>query len=239
MIEKFAPRILLRIRSYRYSQHEPEINYIDRYCSVDGISVDIGAHQGVYTYVMSRKSKKCIAFEAHPYYTEKLKKAAPKNVVVHNLAISDFNGTAKLKIPNGKVGLATIDPNNKLQVKKENLVEIAEIEVKTATLDSLIDEKVDFIKIDVEGHEISVLNGAINILMKYHPVVMVEVEERHVSGRIEAVNNFFNNISYKGYFLNEGLLKDISYFDINKYQTISSSGEPVSPYINNFIFIKN
>ena len=236
ILEKFAPGILLRIRSYKYSNHEPEIQYIDRFCSLDGLSIDIGAHQGAYTYVMSKKSKNCIAFEAHPDFAEKLKRAVPKNVAVYNIAISDSKGIVSLKIPNGKVGLATINANNNSTVVKENLVEI---DVSASSLDDLIDEKVYFIKIDVEGHELSVLNGAVNILKTYSPVVMVEVEERHISGSIGAVNSFFNGMLYKGYFLVDGILKDINEFNINKYQCLSNLGQPVAPYINNFIFIKS
>jgi len=47
--------------------------------------------------------------------------------------------------------------------------------VNTVTIDSLQLPRVDFIKIDVEGHELEVLRGSRETLEKYHPILMVEI----------------------------------------------------------------
>jgi len=49
--------------------------------------------------------------------------------------------------------------------------------VKLVTIDSLQLEKLDFIKLDVEGYEINVIKGAINTIKKCNPVITMEIWE--------------------------------------------------------------
>jgi hypothetical protein len=50
--------------------------------------------------------------------------------------------------------------------------------VPIARLDAVIDQDVAFVKIDVEGHELNVLNGAIELLERCQPVFLVEAAGR-------------------------------------------------------------
>jgi len=51
--------------------------------------------------------------------------------------------------------------------------------VHAFTLDSIVNNKVDWLKIDVEGHELPVLQGAKEILSKHRPVLQVEIKEEN------------------------------------------------------------
>jgi len=44
-------------------------------------------------------------------------------------------------------------------------------------LDDIVNEPIDLIKIDVEGHEIPVINGARRLIAEYHPDLLVEIKE--------------------------------------------------------------
>ena len=52
------------------------------------------------------------------------------------------------------------------------------IEVPMATLDSSYEGEVGFIKIDVEGHEQAVLDGAVQTIRRCRPRLLVEIDER-------------------------------------------------------------
>ena len=101
------------------------------------------------------------------------------NVVVHEAAVSDEDGTADLRIPyhdavqNART--STIARDNTLDgATRTEIVPCA-----CVRLDSVITEPVGLIKIDVEGHEIAVLRGAETLIRRDRPVLIVESEKRH------------------------------------------------------------
>ena len=88
---------------------------------------------------------------------------------------------------------------------KKNLLtgnEFITLKVKTAKLDDILSNKeIGFIKIDVEGHEKNVINGAVEIIRRNKPSLLVEIEERHSKTSVEETLNFINKLGYKSYFL--------------------------------------
>ena len=58
-------------------------------------------------------------------------------------------------------------------------------------------------KIDVEGHELNVLNGAVELLERCQPVFLVEAEDRHRAEATRLVFEFFRSKSYRGFFLKD------------------------------------
>ncbi len=141
--------------------------------------LDIGANFGVFTKLFSQlvgPSGTVIAFEPVPQTFRTLAAGIERfhlpNVQVVNKAVSDQVGTVLIEVPQYK------------ENKGENLYEAHIVRepnsqnafpVNTATIDSLQLSRVDFIKIDVEGHELEVLRGGRETLEKYHPKLMVEV----------------------------------------------------------------
>jgi len=103
------------------------------------------------------------AFEPSAQMADLLRKTSAGNVTVHEMALSDHRGEAQLLIPRSgnrlSHGLASLERH------AEKLGDsVLRQSVPTAPLDAVIGEDVAFIKIDVEGHELSVLNGAVNRL---------------------------------------------------------------------------
>ena len=144
---------------------EEEMQIVQELCSADKISLDVGVFRGVYSYLLSKHSLKVIGFEANPImfkYLDRNLTSIIKNLELHNLALSNDEGDVELKIPLWKKsffkvnfedyyegGSATINKENNLGCK-----EIHTINIKKARLDSFkFNNKVGFIKIDVEGHE--------------------------------------------------------------------------------------
>ena len=94
-------------------------------------------------------------------------------------------------------------------------------------------DNVGFIKIDVEGYEHSVLKGAKETLMHCHPVMLIELEERHTGVAIESLIEQVEDYGYKAYFLRNRQLTPFTRFDP---ESEHRNPETHRDYINNFIF---
>ncbi len=111
------------------------------------------------------------------------------------------------------------------------------IDVPLRPLDSFGFSDVRFIKIDVEGHEASVIAGASATLRASHPALLVEIEQRHNKGPIDAIFRQIEDHGYRGFFLNEGKLLPLAEFDLRRHQSIEAFEGKQAPYLNNFIFL--
>jgi FkbM family methyltransferase len=162
------------------------------------------------------------------------------NCQVDNLALSDNKGTHQFKIPviNGVVDncLSSLEIDN----KEDNETETIIYEVKTDTLDNFTREKnilPDLIKIDVEGHELSVLKGAENFISEHHPTLIIEIEQRHHKNtNIESVFESFKVKGYQCYYYSKKQSQLFSY-ENKTHLTNTKDYFGKIDYINNYIFI--
>ena len=117
------------------------------------------------------------------------------------------------------------------------------ISVERRRLDQLPLEgrAVGVIKIDVEGHELSTLQGGTGLIARFMPSVLIESEARHHAGAPHNVFQFFRSFGYEGYFIHRRALRTIDEFSVEEFQSHSiekSIDDRKSPdYINNFLFI--
>ena len=240
LLNKYFPSVLIYMRTKKsINNGEFGLQLIPFFCNKNNVSIDIGSNLGTYAYEMSKYSKYCYAFEPNPFLVKNLKRSLANNVKIFQVALSNQKGNATLKIPVSsnieEHGLASIEDENKL-----NNSPINEYIVKKEVLDNYQLEKVDLIKIDVEGHELSVLEGCKNLIKRDRPVFLVEIEERHKKNNIYKVNNYFKKFMYKGFYVFEGNIYNVNDFDINKFQNKNNINQSQSLkkrlYINNFIF---
>ena len=210
----FSEKYLLKKRLNRAikKNYEEELKILDKIVSKDLESVDVGVYRGVYSYRLSQLSKHVHSFEPNPLlfpYLDKNLSKLSKNITLYNTALSNETRETELKIPKRfdtlikenyeeryKLGCATIHRGNYLQNEKFIIHK-----VKVGKLDDiLISNRIGFIKIDVEGHEKNVLEGAKNLIKKNKPNLLVEIEERHSQLKAEDTINFINNLGYKSYY---------------------------------------
>jgi FkbM family methyltransferase len=158
-----------------------ERSFVERFLRPGMAVLDIGAHHGFYTLLASRKvgsQGRVLAVEASPREREKLELHLRingcKNVQVESRALADREGDAEFYVVKGsQTGCNSL--------RRPEVSEAAEaIPVRLARLDNVLREhqieKVDFIKLDVEGAELSVLRGAAQLLKKCpRPVILAEV----------------------------------------------------------------
>jgi FkbM family methyltransferase len=191
---------------------EQELLYLDRIVPKGAVTVDVGAHYGLYTRKLARLLSRVHAFEPAHRMADLLRRTSASNVSVHEIALSDQTGNAELFVPLGDqelvYGLASLEP--RLGSSNDKVVSI---NVPTVRLDVIVHQDVAFVKIDVEGHELNVLNGAVELLEHSQPVFLVEAEDRHRIEATRSIFEFFENRFYRGFFLNEGSAVPVDQFD--------------------------
>lgn len=144
---------------------------LDQYINNNSVILDIGANIGNHSLYWSKKrnARKIYCFEPIRDTFTILKKNIALNhleniVFPVNVGLSDEKAMAKVKrFTYSDVGGTSItkDDTGDIQLEYLDNVEIAE-------------SQIDFVKIDVEGHEINVLNGAANTINKYKPDIFIE-----------------------------------------------------------------
>lgn len=135
------------------------VEFIWNYLSDGDTFIDVGANIGHLTLIGAKKVRQgqVISIEPHPeifrFLNSNIKLNKFKNVRVYNLAIGDKNG---------KLNFSDIKSDD-----QNFITEDGSIKVDIKRLDDLFEgDKVDLLKIDVEGYELFVLLGALNVLSK-------------------------------------------------------------------------
>ncbi len=241
---KFIEQIKLKFRAKKYKNKNDigGINYVINTVSQGQTALDIGAHKAGYLYFMLQQvgeKGRIYAFEPQLNlynYIKKIKKLFHwDNVTIENLAISDNKETVTLYIPKNKVSKGS-SPGATIAEHKEKFNFDATQSINTETLDSYCERnqvKPDFMKIDVEGNELKIFKGGINILKQYKPKILVEIEARHVGqDKAKETFAFMEALGYKGYYFIGIDRFPISEFTFEKNQNIND----MKLYCNNFVF---
>jgi len=153
------------------------------------------------------------------------------DVEIHQVALSDRNGTTTIRVPRGKPTRSTISDANPLADLER---EIDAFEVEIRTLDSFDLSDVGFLKIDTEGHEIEVLAGAADTLQRNRPTVLVEAEERHRKDVVRDVSSYLADFGYGGYFLRDNAIEPIERFKAE----VDQAEDSATRCIRNFLFLQ-
>ncbi len=142
---------------------EPEINLLPQLCDKNKISIDVGANYGGYLTHMLPHSSSVIAFEPIPHLVRILRNAFYKERYIQNrvsvigAAVSGRSGRARLRHAVYHPGFSTIEPTNDFRGKIRHDTSVVTPEVPMRSLDSYGLKDVGFIKVDVEGQELEVL----------------------------------------------------------------------------------
>jgi len=143
-----------------------------------GVFVDIGANVGQHSLYMSRYSAQVHAFE--PYapvrnrLVQQISHNSINNIQVYPLGLSNENTSLPFFAPTGNnAGIGSFDASS---IEKGNK-QIGELELVRGDdfFVSINPERIDLIKIDVEGFEKPALEGLQKILRKYRPLIVCEV----------------------------------------------------------------
>ncbi len=196
----------------------PEMGVLDQIIKEGDICFDIGASYGKYTLVMSRLAGRrghIYGFEPGSSSTRTFLRVVKfyrlKNVTLTKKALSHQEGLAHLVIPIKETG-SLGEPIAHLGRGDESNAVIEKIE--TMTLDGYCSEsgisRVDFIKCDVEGSELLVLEGAKNTIRHHRPIILCEIGPitlRHCGNHVGQLFDLLTIPDYCVFKVRDGRLK--------------------------------
>lgn len=175
------------------------------------VAIDIGANKGLYTYFLSRVAKQVLSYEPIPVLANFLKQAVSSNVVVREKAVSDRTGNMEICVPkeNGKLfyNLGSLEAQ---QTDRPNFRQ--DVELTTLDAENLVD--VGFIKIDIEGHELSAVKGATKTINRDKPVILIEVLDR--SNWDASALGLLEEMGYEIFVYEDRTLKHHSFSEMDK-----------------------
>jgi FkbM family methyltransferase len=140
------------------------------------VALDIGANIGNHSIFFSEFFGEVLAFEPNPRTFALLKlnseySAFENNISCFNFGLSSERGRLFFKSSRSNIGGSHIVSNPPAGHGKE--IFLIEVMPADEILD-LLDKKISLIKIDVEGHELSVVKGAKELIKKNRPVILFE-----------------------------------------------------------------
>lgn len=198
------PRFAHAILRIYGANYEREMELLGALCDPTRTGIDVGAKVGMYTYRIRDRSSDVIAFEPVPLFNQMLRRVFEgRRGRIEPYALSNAHGHATLRMPfraNGgaEFGRSTIEPANSLA--HHTVDHSRELEIETRTLDQYRLHNVGFIKIDVEGHELAVLDGAEETLASSRPNLLVECNDDHQPGGVAKLARWLAAHDYDGYF---------------------------------------
>jgi FkbM family methyltransferase len=167
-----------------------------------GICVEVGAHDGITgsnTYFFEKKRWKCVLVEAVPELCERIRRFRTGFIV--NCAASSASGKATFYVSESVESWSAL---HLTESQKERIAAgeatVREITVAKRKLDDILDEAgvsaVDFVSIDVEGHELEVLKGF--SVEKFRPRIII-VEDNPGQENPD-VSGYLKDKGYKKFF---------------------------------------
>jgi FkbM family methyltransferase len=180
-----------RVAGYRLSRspyEEGQWRLVARLLAPGGTFVDVGANQGFYTILASRlvgATGRVYAFEPAPTEAGKLRSNLRlnrcRNVIVEEIAVGAADGHAPFHLYLGHQGSWSGLRKGASDVAVKGRV----IDVPVVRLDDYFAsrplERLDIMKIDVEGGELPVLQGAAGLIGRFRPIIICEVEPRRTA----------------------------------------------------------
>ena len=206
LIEKILPNKIHLFIRYNWlrlrGNLDNEMFYVARLNKGSGRFLDIGSNVGIWSYFMRNKFSKIDSFEPLSELTYRLTSLGLNHIKVNHMALSNTESELKFYIP---IVDGTTEPSLASLEKRPGKCE--ERFVAVNTLDSFEFDDVELIKIDVERHEINVLKGASEKILKNNNVIMqIEIQKNlknEVFSFLEKNNfKFINSISHDHYFKN-------------------------------------
>jgi len=226
------PKITGPLRGfYNFFYGEKEIPAIKKILKHDNnkyIFFDIGANYGIYTFLFGKNSQHSFVFEPIEECLSYIEAGySYKNSTLINKAASNQHQEINFNIPKINsikiFGKSSIE--NKFEEFEKRVIECIPIDSLFSNVKSHNPSKL-FIKIDVEGHENKVIDGAVNMLSNFDSLLLIEVEERHNKNYFYIFDKL-DYLNFDCYYLENKVLKKLSNEEDIKYAMKNN---------NNFIF---
>ena len=191
----------------------------DYFVTPNSTIIEVGANIGFESLYYARKYPDCLIYSYEPgryAYDTLLRSKAYNhldNLRVFKLAVGERSGSLEIATPtesSKNKGLGSLNANQDLDdsyVKEQ---------IEMVTLDSHCtpDHRVSVLKIDTQGFEWNVLQGATALIGKHRPVILFEHEDQYHENALETrkrMGEFFDRTGYDLYLPAEGMLKSLDF----------------------------
>ena len=156
-------------------QRDAALEYVKQW----RVCLDIGSNIGQWTRPLARRFESVVCFEPNPNFRECFNKNIDEdNVVIWPVGLSNKEHKAK-------------------QGFNSTVLQNEEGEIDCRTLDSFGLTDVDFVKIDVDGFEVALLNGAKQTLIKNNPVINIEMKKDKRNNITQQCASILKDLGYK------------------------------------------
>jgi FkbM family methyltransferase len=237
-----------RVRQLKRSPSGGELRRFVEHSAPGSMTVDVGASVGNFALASARavgRKGRVLALEPNPaVFSELVNSTWGTSVTPLNLAASNQRGPAVFEVPLDAGGGA-VPPLGSLEHRSSDLVD--EFKVRTVLIDDLVPPHrvVSAIKVDVEGHELSVLKGSVETIKRCRPALVVEIEGRHLAqGAVADVAEWVFDLGYLAWGIRGDELLPWAEFDAYEWQerwldptSSSITAGNASRYLNNFLFL--
>jgi FkbM family methyltransferase len=216
----------LRPRLYAYGStslymkrlgYEPHLAFVADCVRPGDTVVDIGANYGVYSLVLATRvgrTGRVIAFEPGREALLQLRENVALNhglnVELVPLALSDHSGEQPLF----HIGGPTTHSLSSFGGERTEVVRLTTLDTWEAGADL---DRLDFIKVDVEGHEPQVFRGALTTLARYRPFILFEVSTGAMRRAHVRSSDTYTPLRSVGY----------EFFTLSGLRLIPSAADPV------------
>lgn len=168
-----------------------------------GMFIDIGAHTALYSIVAMKRIPELVTHAFEPdrtnlcqLYANLFLNKMQHDINVHEYGLSNTTGTSMFETSNAESSRATrrISTKGNVQITVKRLDDVLSDTEQTAV-----------IKIDVEGHECEVVDGALHFLEKNHCLLQIESSENNLgrlTGQLEKLGYRHIKSLYDHYFSN-------------------------------------
>jgi FkbM family methyltransferase len=213
-----------RLICYFGTKFDPIFDFLKTYLQEGMVFVDVGANIGSHAINAARlvgRTGSVFAFEADPdtYHllAENIESNGLRNIVVRQTCVSDHVGTLSFYKHRDSAKSSIVDRGEKLSVT-----------LPSDTLDNLIpaNTKIDILKVDVEGAELSVLRGAHEFFndQRRPSVVIIEVfDVRNNTDKSEGIREVLEGYGYKFYLFDGLKLTPLSSSALNAFAVHQSA----------------
>lgn len=188
----YGPR--LRVRGWEYTTHAAisgihgvDLKNLILKMPANGVFVDIGSNQGIFSLIASNHLEHGLvfSFEPNPLVFEDLlwniRANECKNIIPLNFALGESAGIAKIKFNSYHTGLAHVDSGAKSRYGMEAQVAMLP-PCRIGFLEEAIGEAICLCKIDTEGFEVEILRSLrSSTLMDKITAFFVEIDEAQLS----------------------------------------------------------
>lgn len=216
LVDVAPPRLALAAVDVVESRFgETELRLLPALVRAGAPAADIGANRGLYARRLARLCPLVLAFEPQPWLARRLAHATPANVLVFPVALSNTPGEATLRIPR----VASVTAHTRGTLGNAN-GDVTEQTVVRLRLDDLGLGSLGFAKVDVEGHEMALLDGAAQTIERCRPRLVIECDARTGAHPAQVLERLAP-LGYEGWFHRNGEIVPVADFD-----TVSDQGRP-------------